>query len=143
VIKFTGQRKDVNSNPDDDENEPDSYLWRLRCNTDVTDWNIAISNGESYDVHWFKDSESTRVETKHKNMWTYYQSGTSSSAKTVSVNVAGSIDFDLTLGQYDLVLYNVQTSDSGKYYCKAISRGNQNNVTLGSTNLTVSGREFT
>ena len=109
----------------------------------MTDWSTAITNGEPYDVHWFKDSETTRVETNHKNMWTYYQTGSTSYTKKVSVNVADSLDFVLTLGQYDLVIYNIQNSDSGTYYCKAVSRGNQNSVILGSTRLTVTGREFT
>jgi hypothetical protein len=108
----------------------------------VTDWSTAISNGEPYDVHWFKGSDNTRVETKHKNMWTYYQTG-SSVSKKVSIDIEdGALDFDLNLGQYDLVIYNVQTNDEGTYYCKAVSKGNQNNVILGSTILTVAAREF-
>ena len=33
---------------------------------------MSITNGESYDVQWFKDDETDRVEDSHWNMWTYY-----------------------------------------------------------------------
>lgn len=107
----------------------------------MNDWDDAIKNGQPYDVHWYKDSETTRVETNHKNMWTYYQTGTSSTTKTVKLNVADNYDFDLALVEYDLVIYNAQTTDAGTYYCKAVSRGNQNKVTLGSTILSVGAGE--
>ena len=75
-------------------------------------------------------------------MWTYYQTQTAGST-SISLDLDGAEGFASysDLGQYDLVIFNPQTSDSGTYYCKAMSQGNGNKVTLGSTILDVKARE--
>ena len=75
-------------------------------------------------------------------MWTYYRTE-SAGSNSISLDLDGTKGFASysDLGQYDLVIFNPQTSDSGTYYCKAVSRGNGDKVTLGSTILDVNARE--
>ena len=147
-LSFTGNSYDnINSDTDDDDQDPTAFLWRLKCNGNVLDWTTEIINGEPYDVHWYKGAETDRVEVKHKNMWTYYNTWSRSNSISLDIDADGNGDIITDyasysdLGQYDLVIFNPQTSDSGTYYCKAVSRGNGNKVTLGSTILDVKARE--
>ena len=142
-LSFTGNSYDnINSNTEDDDQDPSAFLWRLKCNGNVLDWTEEIKNGEPYDVYWYKGTETDRVEVNYKNMWTYYRTQTAGS-NSISLDLDGAEEFASysDLGQYDLVIFNPQTSDSGTYYCKAVSRGNGNKVTLGSTILDVKARE--
>ena len=112
-------------------------MFKLRCNTNEVDFNKFITNGEPYDVQWFKREETGRVEDNHNNMWTYY-SNQASPTSDLKVHVVEGYEPDLTtVGQYDLVIFNVQTSDTGTYSCKAVSRANKKEVHLGSTVLRV------
>ncbi|XP_063693957.1 hemicentin-2-like isoform X4 [Bolinopsis microptera] len=137
-LSFTGDSyENIKSETGDDEADPSAFLWRLKCNDNVPDWSTAIKNGEPYDVYWYKGTETDRVEVKYTNMWTYYTSG-STGSNSITLDIGGSKYAEYTdLGQYDLVIFNPQTSDGGTYYCKAVSRGNGNSVTLGSTILDV------
>ena len=77
------------------------------------------------------------MEDNHNNMWTYY-SDQATTSSPLAVHVVDGYEPDLnTVGQYDLVIFNVQTSDAGTYSCKAVSRANKKTVLLGSTVLTV------
>ena len=112
------------------------FLYTIRCNPNELDFDQFITNGEPYDVQWFKTGENGRVENNHKNMWTYYGKDNISS---YDINL-GTGSYWLTLSkivQYDLVIVNVQTSDAGTYCCKAVSRVNKQEVLLGSTVLSV------
>ena len=112
------------------------FLYTIRCNPNESDFDQFITNGEPYDVQWFKTGENDRVESNHKNMWTYYGNDDFSHYR---INL-GTGSYSLRLGkifQYDLVIVNVQTSDAGTYCCKAVSRVNKQEVLLGSTVLTV------
>ena len=123
----------------DDENDYGVFLYRLQCNEDELDFNKHITNGEPYDVQWFKTGDpSGRVEDNHNNMWTYYSDLATSTVSDLRVYVADGFEPDLsTVGQYDLVIFNVQRTDAGTYSCKAVSRVNKREVLLGSTVLTV------
>ena len=116
-------------------------MFSLSCNTNENDFDKFITNGEPYDVHWFKDDETDRVEVSHSNMWTYYSQGVLSQYEGV---VAANYEVSLsTIKKYDLFIFNVQKSDAGTYSCKAVSRKNKQQVLLGSTVLTVrAGRKL-
>ena len=127
---------DVPISTPDDYADYGVFLYRLQCNSKELDFDKFITNGEPYDVQWFKTGESGRVEDNHNNMWTYYSN--QADASNLKVHVADGFEPDMsTVGQYDLVIFNVQTSDAGTYSCKAVSRGNKKEVLLGSTVLTV------
>ena len=120
------------------------WVYKLGCNPDIAEsLDTGIENGKAYDVHWFKDTESSRVEDAHKNMWTYYHEGSSNLDTKLSIDVAGNSDFASisSFKSYDLVIFNAQISDSGTYYCKAVSRGDGNTELLGTSTLTVSARK--
>ena len=113
-----------------DELVTDGLVFRLPCNGNEPDIDSKLSNGKYYNVYWYKGSESDRVETNYENMWTYYKS--SASTSEIKVNIGA----DYTVGnlnRYDLIIYNIKTTDAGTYYCKAKSEGDS--VTLGSTFL--------
>ena len=112
------------------------YLYRLQCNPNVADLDDFITNGEPYDVQWFKTGETGRVENNHKNMWTCYNKEDFRNYKVT----LGDTGYDITLStvkKYDLLIFNVQKSDAGVYSCKAISRVNRQEVLLGKTDLSV------
>ena len=119
----------------DDETEAGVYIFRIQCNANEDDFDNSITNGEPYDVQWFKEGESGRVEDNHDNMWTYYNPTKSSDYK---VEFAGDYETTLsTVDRYDLVIVSVRTTDKGNYSCKAVSRVNKQEVLLGSTVLKV------
>ena len=111
----------------------DGLVFRLPCNGNEADIDSKLSNGKYYNVYWFKGSETDRVETKYENMWTYYKS--SASASVIEVYVGGGDHTVGSLNRYDLIIYNIKTTDAGTYYCKAESEGSP--VHLGSTILSV------
>ncbi|XP_063688387.1 hemicentin-1-like [Bolinopsis microptera] len=120
----------------DDELEEGVYLFRLQCNPNEDDFDTSIVNGEPYDVQWFKEGESGRVEDNHDNMWTYYNP---THFDSYEFEIAGDYEMRLsTVDRYDLIIVSVRTSDKGKYSCKAVSRVNKQEVLLGSTVLKVS-----
>ena len=117
-----------------DDLDPDGLVFRFPCNGNEADIDSKLSNGKYYNVYWYKGSETDRVETKYKNMWTYYKFSLSPSSE-IKVDVGGG---DYTVGnlnRYDLIIYNIKTTDAGTYYCKAKSEGSS--VILGSTILSV------
>ncbi|XP_063688890.1 titin-like [Bolinopsis microptera] len=119
----------------DEETEAGVYMLRIQCNANETDFDTSITNGEPYDVQWFKEGESGRVEDNHDNMWTYYNP---TKFDNYEFEFAGDYEVTLsTVDRYDLVIVSVRTSDKGKYLCKAVSRVNKQEVLLGSTVLTV------
>ena len=112
----------------------------LQCNPNVADLDDAITNGEPYDVQWFKTGETGRVEDKHNNMWTCYNKEDFPNYKVT----LGDTGHDITLStvkKYDLLIFNIQTTDAGVYFCKAVSRVNKQEVLLGTTDLSVGTRE--
>ena len=111
---------------------PDGLVFRLPCNGNEPDIDSKLYNGKYYNVSWYKGSETDRVETKYENMWTYYKS--SASTSEIKVNIGGVYTVG-NLNRYDLIIYNINTTDAGTYYCKAESEGSS--VTLGSTILSV------
>ena len=120
----------------DDETEAGVYIFRIQCNANEDDFDNSITNGEPYDVQWFKEGESGRVEDNHDNMWTYYNP---TEYTNYDLKFAGDNEATLgTVGRYDLVIVSVRTTDKGKYSCKAVSRVNKQEVLLGSTLLKVS-----
>ena len=129
---YINEQKSTSSEDDNQE----LFIYALRCNGKETDFDGSITNGEPYDVQWFKTGETGRVEDNHKNMWTNYKKEIISSYK---VTVAGSADRSIrSINLYDLIIFNVQTSiDEGTYSCEAVSRVNNKKVLLGSTVLTV------
>ena len=112
--------------------DPDGLVFRFPCNGNEADIDSKLSNGKYYNIYWFKGSETDRVETNYNNMWTYYKS--SSSTSEIKVNVGGVYTVG-NLNRYDLIIYNIKTTDAGTYYCKAKSEGDS--VILGSTILSV------
>ena len=116
-----------------DELVTDGLVFRFPCNGNEADIDSKLSNGKYYDVYWYKDSETDRVETNYENMWTYYKS--SASTSEIKVNVGGGDHTVGNLNRYDLIIYNIKTTDAGTYFCKARSEGSS--VTLGSTILSV------
>ena len=101
-------------------------------------------SGDPYDVLWFKDPDSVRVEDNpiNDNMWTFYDSS-DSRQKLEGGITSTSTTFQLNLKKYDLIIFYAKTADAGTYYCKAVSRKDStNSVLLGTTTLTVSGRMF-
>ena len=115
-----------------DELVTDGLVFRFPCNGNEADIDSKLSNGKYYDVYWYKGSETDRVETNYENMWTYYKSSASSSE--IKVDVGGPYTVG-SLNRYDLIIYNIKTTDAGTYYCKAKSEGSS--VTLASTILSV------
>ena len=115
-----------------DELVTDGLVFRLPCNGNEPDIDSKLSNGKYYNVYWYKGSETDRVETKHENMWTYYKSSASSSK--IKVDVGGVYTVG-NLNRYDLIIYNIKTTDAGTYYCKAESEGDS--VILGSTIVSI------
>ena len=121
------------------DSDKEVFLFSLPCNTLETDYDTSITNGEPYDVQWFKDDETDRVEDSHSNMWTYYTELKS----TILYDAVVDANFPVSrsnIKKYDLFIFNVQKSDTGTYSCKAVSRKNKQNVLLGSTVLTVPAR---
>ena len=116
-----------------DELVTDGLVFRLPCNGNEADIDSKLSNGKYYNVYWYKGSETDRVETNYENMWTYYKS--SVSASVIEVNVGGGVYTMGSLNRYDLIIYNIKTTDAGTYICKAKSEGSS--VILGSTTLSV------
>ena len=112
--------------------DPDGLVFRLPCNGNEADIDSKLSNGKYYNVYWYKGSETDRVETKYENMWTYYKS--SASASEIKVDVGGVYTVG-NLNRYDLIIYNIKTTDAGTYSCKAKSEGSS--VFIGSTILSV------
>ena len=115
-----------------DDVVPDGLVFRFPCNGNEADIDSKLSNGKYYNVYWYKGSETDRVETNYENMWTYYKSSASSSE--IKVYVGGEYKVD-NLNRYDLIIYNIKTTDAGTYICKAESEGSS--VHLGSTILSV------
>ena len=113
--------------------DPDGLVFRFPCNGNEADIDSKLSNGKYYDVYWYKGSETDRVETKYENMWTYYKSSALSSE--IKVDVGGGVYTVGSLNRYDLMIYNIKTTDAGTYICKAESEGSS--VHLGSTILSV------
>ena len=112
------------------------YLLQCNRNPNVADLDDFITNGEPYDVQWFKTGETGRVEDNHKNMWTCYNKEDFPNYKVT----LGDTGYDITLSTvktYDSLIFNVQKSDAGVYSCKAISRVNRQEVLLGKTDLSV------
>ena len=119
----------------DDETEAGVYIFRIQCNANEDNFNAAITNGEPYDVQWFKEGESGRVEDNHDNMWTNYNP---TEYYNYKLKFAGDNEATLSkVNRYDLVIVSVRTADKGKYSCKAVSRVNKQEVLLGSTVLNV------
>ena len=114
--------------------DPDGLVFRLPCNENEADIDSELSNGKYYNVYWFKGSETDRVETKYKNMWTYYKFSLSPSSE-IKVDVFDQVYTVGNLNRYDLIIYNIKTTDAGTYICKAKSEGDS--VILGSTILSV------
>ena len=112
--------------------ENDGLVFRFPCNENEADIESKLSNGKYYNVYWYKGSETDRVETKYANMWTYYKSSASTSEIKVDVGKVYTVG---NLNRYDLIIYNIKTTDAGTYYCKAESEGDS--VILGSTILSV------
>ena len=112
-----------------DNLDPDGILLRLECNANSAGIDSEMSNGKPYNVYWYKDSETNRVESKHPNIWTYY--GKSGTLKVDLQSIS------ISISRYDLIIYNIKRGDAGTYYCKAESEGSS--VTLGSTILSVKG----
>ena len=132
-IQFTGS--DYNDVPiTADELVTDGLVFRLPCNGNEPDIDSKLSNGKYYNVYWYKGSETERVETNYANMWTYYKS--SASTSEIKVNVGGGVNTVGNLNRYDLIIYNIKTTDAGTYFCEAES-SEGSSVTLGSTILSV------
>ena len=121
-----------------DELVTDGLVFRFPCNGNEADIDSKLSNGKYYNVYWYKGTETDRVETNYKNMWTYYKS--SSSPSDIRVDVEGGDYRVNNLNRYDLIIYNIKTTDAGTYYCKAKSEGSS--VILGSTSLSVKDGQF-
>ena len=117
--------------------DPDGLVFRLPCNGNEADIDSKLSNGKYYNVYWYKGSDTDRVETKYANMWTYFKSSASFTASTseIKVDVGGEVYTVGNLNRYDLIIYNIKTTDAGTYFCKAKSEGSS--ITLGSTILSV------
>ena len=107
-------------------------VFRFPCNGNEADIDSKLSNGKYYNVYWYKGSETDRVETKYENMWTYYKS--SASTSEIKVDVGGVYTVE-NLNRYDLIIYNINTTDAGTFFCKAKSEGSS--VIIGSTILSV------
>ena len=119
--------------------DPDGLVFRLPCNENEADIDSKLSNGKYYNVYWYKGSETDRVETNYENMWTYYKS--SASTSEIKVDVGGGWGYTVgSLNRYDLIIYNIKTTDAGTYFCKAKSEGSS--VILGSTSLSVKDGQF-
>ena len=119
-----------------DDTDKGVFLFSLPCNTYENDFDTSITNGEPYDVQWFKDDETDRVEVSYSNMWTYYTELKS----TIQYDGVVDVSYDVSrvnIKKYDLFIFNVQKSDAGTYSCRAVSRKNKQKVLLGSTVLTV------
>ena len=110
----------------------DGLVFRFPCNGNEADIDSKLSNGKYYNVYWYKGSETDRVETNYENMWTYYKS--SASATVIKVDV-GDVYTVGNLNRYDLIIYNINTTGAGTYFCKAKSEGSS--VIIGSTILSV------
>ena len=131
-IQFTGAA--YNNVPKSPENiDPDGLVFRFPCNGNEADIDSKLSNGKNYNVYWYKGSETDRVETNYENMWTYYKS--SVSVSVIKVNLGGGVYKVGNLNRYDLIIYNIKTTDAGTYFCKAKSEGSS--VIIGSTILSV------
>ena len=113
--------------------DPDGLVFRFPCNGNEADIDSKLSNGKYYNVYWYKGSDTDRVETKYENMWTYYKS--SASTSVIKVDVGGGVYTVGNLNRYDLIIYNIKTTDAETYFCKAESEGDS--VILGSTILSV------
>ena len=75
------------------------------------------------------------MEDNHDNMWTYYNHNEFHDLK---IQVSEDFESDFaTVGQYDLVIFDLQTSDAGTYSCEAVSQHDKRHVLLGSTVLKV------
>ena len=118
-------------------------MFRLQCNEPESDFDKHITSTEPYVVQWFKDSETSRVEDKHANMWTYYDHDDFFDLRIEVSGSSGGNNFERdlkTVGRYDLVIFNAQYSDRGTYFCEAVARTSKKSVRLGSTTLRITGK---
>ena len=119
--------------------DPDGLVFRFPCNGNEADIDSKLSNGKYYNVYWYKGSDTDRVETKYENMWTYFKS--SSSTSEIKIEVFDQVYTVGNLNRYDLIIYNIKTTNAGTYLCKAESEGSS--ITLGSTILSVKDGKLT
>jgi len=124
---------DVKTSGDTESGDP--FIYKLTCNKDfTTTLDDQITNGKLYNVYWYKNGETNKVEENYSNMWTHY--GDSAQTLKIKLTNLGDTPFELTaIKRYDLVIYNIQSGDAGTYSCKAVSAGST--VVLGTTTLTV------